>query len=131
MELQKAQEARQTGRTTDGSATTGATRPHDRPVTASLASKTDTGKMQEIKRPVTTEKVHTEPTKAQPVKERPLASKSAEPVSQPQGQRQTVRRTVEQTSKTERIHTNQQKQTNYQKNQQTVKKTTIKKGRKK
>lgn len=131
MELQKAQEAKQAGRTTDGSATTGATRPHDRPVTASPASKTDTGKVQEIKRPVTTEKVHTEPTKAQPVKERPLASKSSEPVSQPQGQRQTVRRTVEQTSKTERIRTNQQKQTNYQKNQQTVKKATIKKGRKK
>ena len=132
MELQKAQEAKQAGRTTDGSATTGATRPHDRPVTA---SKTDTGKVQEIKRPVTTDKVHTEPTKAQPVKERPLASgtekKTSEPVSQPQGQRQTVRRTVEQTSKTERTLSSQQKQTNYQKNQQTVKKTTTKKGRRK
>ena len=135
MELQKAQEAKQAGRTTDGSATTGATRPHDRPVTASPASKTDTGKMQEVKRPVTTDKVHTEPTKAQPVKERPLASgtekKTSEPVSQPQGQRQTVRRTVEQTSKTERTLSSQQKQTNYQKNQQTVKKTTTKKGRRK
>ena len=132
MELQKAQETKQAGRTTDGSATTGATRPHDRPVTA---SKTDTGKVQEIKRPVTTDKVHTEPTKAQPVKERPLASgtekKTSVPVSQPQGQRQTVRRTVEQTSKTERTLSSQQKQTNYQKNQQTVKKTTTKKGRRK
>ena len=132
MELQKAQEAKQAGRTTDGSATTGATRHHERPVTA---SKTDTGKVQEIKRPVTTDKVHTEPTKAQPVKERPLASgtekKTSEPVSQPQGQRQTVRRTVEQTSKTERTLSSQQKQTNYQKNQQTVKKTTTKKGRRK
>ena len=132
MELQKAQEARQTGRTTDGSATTGATRPHDRPVTA---SKTDTGKIQEIKRPVTTEKVHTEPTTPQPVKERPLASgiekKTSEPVSQPQEQRQTVRSTVEQISKTERTLSSQQKQTNYQKNQQTVKKTTTKKGRRK
>ena len=129
MELQKAQEARQTGRKTDGSATTGATRPHDRPVTA---SKTDTGKMQEIKRPVTTDKVHTEPTTPQPVKERPLASgiekKTSELVLQPQEQRQTVRRTVEQTSKTERTLSRQQKQTNYQKNQQTVKKTTTKKG---
>ena len=87
MELQKAQEAKQAGRTTDGSATTGATRPHDRPVTASPASKTDTGKMQEVKRPVTTDKVHTEPTKAQPVKERPLASKSDEPVPQKHGTR--------------------------------------------
>ena len=134
MELQKAQEAKQAGRTTDGSATTGATRPHERPVTAP-ASKTDTGKAQEIKRPVTTDKVHTEPTTPQPVKERPLASgtekKTSEPVSQPQGQRQTVRRTVEQTSKTERTLSSQQKQTNYQKNQQTVKKTTTKKGRRK
>lgn len=132
MELQKAQETKQAGRTTDGSATTGATRPHDRPVTA---SKTDTGKIQEIKRPVTTEKVHTEPTTPQPVKERPLASgiekKTSEPVSQPQGQRQTVRSTVEQISKTERTLSSQQKQTNYQKNQQTVKKTTTKKGRRK
>ena len=87
MELQKAQEARQAGRTTDGSATTGATRPHDRPVTASPASKTDTGKVQEVKRPVTTDKVHTEPTKAQPVKERPLASKSDEPIPQKHGTR--------------------------------------------
>ena len=132
MELQKAQEAKQAGRTTDGSATTGATRPHDRPVTA---SKTDTGKMQEIKRPATIDKVHTEPTTPQSVKERPLASgtekKTSVPVSQPQGQRQTVRRTVEQTSKTERTLSSQQKQTNYQKNQQTVKKTTTKKGRRK
>ena len=135
MELQKAQEAKQAGRKTDGSATTGATRPHDRPVTASPASKTDTGKAQEIKRSVTTDKVHTEPTTPQPVKERPLASgtekKTSVPVSQPQGQRQTVRRTVEQTSKTERTFSSQQKQTNYQKNQQTVKKTTTKKGRRK
>ena len=84
MELQKAQEAKQAGRTTDGSATTGATRPHDRPVTA---SKTDTGKMQEIKRPVTTDKVHTEPTTPQSVKERPLASKSDEPIPQKHGTR--------------------------------------------
>lgn len=82
MELQKAQEARQTGRKTDGSTTAGATRPHERPVTASPASKTDIGKMQEIKRPVTTDKVHTEPTTSQSVKERPLASKSDEPVPQ-------------------------------------------------
>ena len=56
-------------------------------MTASPASKTDTGKVQEVKRPVTTDKVHTEPTKAQPVKERPLASKSAEPVLQKHGTR--------------------------------------------
>ncbi|MCR1949037.1 YtxH domain-containing protein [Erysipelatoclostridium ramosum] len=102
MELQKAQEARQAGRTTDGSATTGATRPHDRPVTASPASKTDTGKTQEIKRPVTTDKVHTEPTKAQPVKERPLASKSAEPVLQKHGTRLNGVELNQQTTRKER-----------------------------
>ena len=39
MELQKAQEARQAQRKADGSATTGATRPHERPVTASTIPK--------------------------------------------------------------------------------------------
>ena len=87
MELQKAQEAKQAGRTTDRSATTGATRPHERPVTTSPASKTDTGKAQEIKRPVTTDKVHTEPNTPQSVKDRPLASKSDEPVLQKHGTR--------------------------------------------
>ncbi len=102
MELQKAQEAKQAGRTTDGSATTGATRPHDRPVTASPASKTDTGKVQEVKQPVTTDKVHTEPTKAQPVKERPLASKSDEPVLQKHGTRLNGVELNQQTTRKER-----------------------------
>ena len=51
MELQKAQEARQ--RKTDGSATTGATRPHERPATASTIPKPSAEKMQEVKRPAT------------------------------------------------------------------------------
>ena len=106
MELQKAQEAKQAGRTTDGSATTGATRPHDRPVTATPASKTDTGKTQEVKRPVTTDKVHTEPTKAQPVKERPLASgidrKTSEPVLQKHGTRLNGVELNQQTTRKER-----------------------------
>ena len=90
MELQKAQEAKQAGRTTDGSATTGATRPHERPVTA---SKEREPVMQDMKkRPATsdrtsTDKVHTEPTTLQSVKERPLASKSDEPVLQKHGTR--------------------------------------------
>ncbi len=50
MELQKAQEARQAQRKADGSATTGATRPHERPATA---SKPSAEKMQEVKRPAT------------------------------------------------------------------------------
>ena len=106
MELQKAQEAKQAGRTTDGSATTGATRPHERPVTASPASKTDTGKVQESKRPVTTDKVHTEPIKAQPVKERPLASgtdrKTSEPVLQKHGTRLNCVELNQQTTRKER-----------------------------
>ena len=48
MELQKAQEARQVQRKADGSATTGATRPHERPVTASTIPKPSVEKMQEV-----------------------------------------------------------------------------------
>lgn len=99
MELQKAQEARQSGRTTGGSVTTGATRPHERPATA---SKTDTGKVQEIKRPLTTNKVHTEPTTAQPDKERPLASKSDEPVLKKHGKRLKGVELNQQTTRKER-----------------------------
>ena len=73
MELQKAQEARH--RKTDGSATTGATRPHERPATASTISKPSAEKMQEVKRPATatTPKI-SEPVKTNVIKERPLSS---------------------------------------------------------
>ncbi len=74
MELQKAQEARQ-ARKTDGSATTGATRPHERPVTASAIPKTNVEKTQEVKRPATTSTSKAgEPVKTNSVKERPLSS---------------------------------------------------------
>ena len=53
MELQKAQEARQAQRKADGSATTGATRPHERPATASTIPKPSVEKTQEVKRPAT------------------------------------------------------------------------------
>ena len=53
MELQKAQEARQAQRKADGSATTGATRPHERPATASTIPKPSAEKTQEVKRPAT------------------------------------------------------------------------------
>ena len=114
MEMQKAQEARQRSR--DGSATAGASRTHERPVTAT--SKQSAEKPQEVKRPVTsgkgaTDKVHTEPSKAQTVKERPLASGT------------------EQTSKTERTNTRQQTQTASRSTKQATKKTTSKKGRRK
>ena len=61
MELQKAQEAKQTGRTTGGSATAGATRPHERPVTASTKS---------AERPVTSGKPSADTAKQPAVKER-------------------------------------------------------------
>ena len=75
MELQKAQEARQAQRKADGSATTGATRPHERPATASTIPKPCAKKMQEVKRPATaTTSKASEPVKTNVVKERPLSS---------------------------------------------------------
>ena len=98
MELQKAQEARR--RNTDGSATTGATRPHERPATASTIPKPSVEKMQEVKRPATapTPKA-SEPVKTNVIKERPLSSgasdkkatQSAQPVH-----RQNVEKVVSQ-----------------------------------
>ena len=75
MELQKAQEARQAQRKADGSATTGATRPHERPATASTIPKPSMEKTQEVKRPATaTTSKASEPVKTNIVKERPLSS---------------------------------------------------------
>ena len=75
MELQKAQEARQAQRKADGSATTGATRPHERPATASTIPKPSAEKMQEVKRPATaTISKASEPVKTNVIKERPLSS---------------------------------------------------------
>ena len=72
MELQKAQEARQAQRKSDESATTGATRLHERPATA---SKPSAEKMQEVKRPATaTTSKASEPVKTNVIKERPLSS---------------------------------------------------------
>ena len=75
MELQKAQEARQAQRKAGGSATTGATRPHERPATASTIPKPSAEKTQEVKRPATapTPKA-SEPVKTNVIKERPLSS---------------------------------------------------------
>ena len=75
MELQKAQEARQAQRKADGSATTGATRPHERPATASTIPKPSAEKTQEVKRSATatTSKI-SEPVKTNVVKERSLSS---------------------------------------------------------
>ena len=94
MELQKAQEARH--RKTDGSATTGATRPHERPATASTIPKPSVEKTQEIKRPATATTAKTnEPVKTNAVKERPLSSGGADGKT-PQINHRNVEKTVSQ-----------------------------------
>ena len=141
MELQKAQEARQVQRKADGSATTGATRPHERPVTASTIPKPSVEKMQEVKRPATapTPKA-SEPVKTNVIKERPLSSgasdKKATQSVQP-AHRQNVEKVVSQETrqndtKDRRIKVQQTQ--SVQKNQQTIEKTrnlVTKKGQKK
>ena len=145
MELQKAQEARQAQRKTDGSATTGATRPHERPVTASTIPKPSVEKMQEVKRPATapTPKA-SEPVKTNVIKERPLSSgasdrkatQPAQPVhslSQQQNVEKVVSQETHQNDTKDRRIKVQQTQT-VQKNQQTIEKTrnlVTKKGQKK
>ena len=139
MELQKAQEARQ--RKTDGSATTGATRPHERPVTASTIPKPSAEKMQEVKRPATaTTSKASEPVKTNVVKERPLSSgafdrKATQP-TQPV-HRQNVEKVVSQETRqnyTKDRRTKVQQTQSVQKNQQTTEKSrnlVTKKGQKK
>ena len=141
MEIQKAQEARQAQRKADGSATTGATRPHERPATASSVSKTGAEKMQEVKRPATatTSKI-SEPVKANVIKELPLfsgsyykkATQSAQPVH-----RQNVGKVLSQETRqnyTKDRRTKVQQTQTVQKNQQTKEKNrslVTKKGQKK
>ena len=141
MELQKAQEARQAQRKADGSATTGATRPHERPATASTIPKPSTEKTQEVKRPATaTTSKTSEPVKTNVIKERPLSSGASDrKATQPTQtvHRQNVEKVVSQETrqnytKDRRIKV-QQTQT-VQKNQQTTEKKrnlVTKKGQKK
>ena len=141
MELQKAQEARQVQRKADGSATTGATRPHERPATASTIPKPSAEKMQEVKRPATaTTSKASEPVKTNVIKERPLSSgasdrkatQSVQPVH-----RQNVEKVVSQETRqnyTKDRRTKVQQTQTVQKNQQTTEKTrnlVTKKGQKK
>ena len=141
MELQKAQEARQAQRKADGSATTGATRPHERPATASSVSKTGAEKMQEVKRPATatTSKI-SEPVKANVIKERPLSSGASDRKATQPAQpvhRQNVEKVVSQETRqnyTKDRRTKVQQTQSVQKNQQTTEKTrnlVTKKGQKK
>ena len=141
MELQKAQETRQAQRKADGSATTGATRPHERPATASTIPKPSVEKTQEVKRPATaTTSKASEPVKTNVIKERPLSSgasdrkatQSAQPVH-----RQNVEKVVSQETRqnyTKDRRTKVQQTQSVQKNQQTTEKTrnlVTKKGQKK
>ena len=141
MELQKAQEARQAQRKADGSATTGATRPHERPATASTISKPSVEKMQEVKRPATaTTSKASEPVKTNVIKERPLSSGASDKKAPQPTQtvhRQNVEKVVSQETrqndtKDRRIKVQQTQ--SVQKNQQTIEKTrnlVTKKGQKK
>ncbi len=141
MELQKAQEARQAQRKADGSATTGATRPHERPATASTIPKPSAEKMQEVKRPATaTTSKASEPVKTNVIKERPLSSgasdrKATQP-TQPV-HKQNVEKVVSQETRqnyTKDRRTKVQQTQSVQKNQQTTEKSrnlVTKKGQKK
>ena len=141
MELQKAQEARQAQRKADGSATTGATRPHERPATASTIPKPSAEKMQEIKRPATaTTSKASEPVKTNVIKERPLSSGASDrKATQPTQtvHRQNVEKVVSQETRqnyTKDRRTKVQQTQTVQKNQQTTEKTrnlVTKKGQKK
>ena len=134
MELQKAQEARQERTHTDGSATKGATRPHERPATA---SKPSAEKMQEVKHPATaTTSKASEPVKTNAVKERPLSSGGSDGKT-PQINHRNVEKTVSQetrqnykadrTTRTQTSQQSKQKTTYNEKNRKTV----LQKGRKK
>ena len=141
MELQKAQEARQAQRKADGSATTGATRPHERPATASTIPKPSAEKMQEVKRPATaTTSKASEPVKTNVIKERPLSSGASDRKATQPAQpvhRQNVEKVVSQETRqnyTKDRRTKVQQTQTVQKNQQTTEKTrnlVTKKGQKK
>ena len=136
MELQKAQEARH--RKTDGSATTGATRPHERPATA---SKPSAEKMQEVKRPATaTTSKASEPVKTTVIKERPLSSgasdrkttQSAQPVHRQNVEKVVSKKTrqnykAERTTKTQTFEQSKRTTEHTEKNRSLV----MKKGQKK
>ena len=127
MELQKAQEARQAQRKADGSATTGATRPHERPATASTIPKPSAEKTQEVKRPATaTTSKASEPVKTNVIKERPLSSGASDKKAPQPTQtvhRQNVEKVVSQETRqnyTKDRRTKVQQTQSVQKNQQTT-----------
>ena len=123
MALQKAQEARRTGGQGGGSATAGATRPHDRPVTASPTKQSQTTP-EKKERPVTAGTAHSGQTNTSAVKERPLSFREdTKPSAQTTAQSQTVKREA-QASQRERVNTTRQTATIKQEQRtQTVKTT--------
>ena len=127
MELQKAQETRQAQRKADGSATTGATRPHERPATASTIPKPSAEKTQEVKRSATaTTSKASEPVKTNIIKERPLSSGASDrkaPQPTQTVHRQNVEKVVSQETRqnyTKDRRTKVQQTQSVQKNQQTT-----------
>ncbi len=132
MALQKAQEARRTGGQGDGSATAGATRPHERPVTASPVKQSQPAP-EKKERPVTAGTEHRERTQTPAVKERPPVSDTARieqptrtserPLSSREDRKQSV-----QASQRERVNTTRQRAT-VQQEQRTQTTKNIKKSR--
>ncbi|HBG7073049.1 CD3337/EF1877 family mobilome membrane protein [Clostridioides difficile] len=80
MAMQKAQEERQSVKKTDGGTTTEATRPHEKPVTASTKS---------AERPVTSEKSSADTAKQPVIKERPITGGTSAKMPE---QKETVKR---------------------------------------
>ena len=132
MALQKAQEARRTGGQGDGSATAGATRPHERPVTASPVKQSQTTP-EKKERPVTAGTVHSGQTNTTTVKERPPVSDTPHTEQSPTARERPLssredRKQSVQASQRERVNTTRQTAT-VQQEQQTQTTKNIKKSR--
>ena len=148
MEMQKAQEARRSEKQADGSATTGATRQHERPATTPKPEAKTTPKTEDKKRPAVATPTTTT-GKETPVKERPATASVKVPEQRQSAQRQTVKASdtpkpattqeLKKNIQTERTVNTQrtrhlQKSQNIQNSQQTSQKKTSthkKKGRRK
>ena len=133
MELQKAQEARQAQRKADGSATTGATRPHERPATASTIPKPSVEKTQEVKHPATaTTSKASEPVKTNVIKERPLSSSGASDRKATQSAQPVHRQNVEKVvSQETRQNYTKDRRTKVQQTTEKTRNLVTKKGQKK
>ena len=147
MEMQKAQEARRSEKQADGSATTGATRQHERPAVTPKPETKTVPKAEDKKRPAVATPTTT--GKKTPVKERPATASVKVPEQRQSVQRQTVKgsdtpkpattQEIKKNIQTERTVNTQrtrqvQKSQNIQNSQQTSQKKTSthkKKGRRK